>query len=998
VITPRRTRLVRVPNLQAFRAALVLLSGSGRVDVPSLRAELVVVPTRSAARQLRRTLEDRLLLDARLSTAAIALPDLVTRDQLYDALRRRLPDPPRWLTAFERDVILREATRDATAQGTAAPFALRPGLLVEVARFYDQLKRQSRTVSRFEELVGDMLSRDAEFDRGAEKMLQQTRFLAATFRAYESRVALTGSCDEHGLRSRLLEQAAHDPVRRIIVTVADVNAEPEGLFPADFELLSRLPGLEELEIVATEATIESGFHQRIHEWLPGIEEVHARDLGEIPDSRQPQLAVPSAGTLACPYFVSRDREEELLAVARRIKAERRGRAAARPLDRIGIVFSQPLPYLYLISTVFDDLGVPYQCADALPLAAEPFAAALDLVFALACSDFTRESIVELLRSPHFVFGGPGGSGEFGRASVAALNRALSDARYLGGLETLRRLHDAWSERQTADGSPARGRAMPALATAVHLAGEIEPLLSRAAASSQIARLLEFVRAHVRPVLGSDDRSSRERRGRVAILDLLERLAAAHAAYGDEPCDITGLRSQVRQWIEAETFVLQSGDSGVQLVDSRAARYGDFDEFTLVGVIDSDWPRRSQRNIFYPSSVLAMLGWPAEKDRRAVDESGFIELLHSPSERVFVSTFTLEEEMVVEPSVLLDGLEQSGLSSVALADAPAARMSSEDALALAPIDLTPLGLEARRWADLRVSRSPLAAPEFHGQAGEQARRPLSVSAIETYLGCPFEFFVRHVLRLEEEPDDEEVLDPRRQGRFVHDVFCRFFQAWHAAGHGSVNASNLASARIAFARTVEDCLAVLSGADAALERTRLLGSSVAAGLGDVVLRMEAERPVPVVTRLLEHSLDGEFTFESARGPRSFALRGRADRLDLLEDGTFRLIDYKLGRPPNRAYALQLPIYALCAEAQLNGSGGYLGRRWSLGEAAYIAFAGPKRVVPLFPSGADRRQVLADAQERLFAAVDAIWRGEFPASPADVTKCSHCRYAAVCRRDRR
>ncbi len=52
----------------------------------------------------------------------------------------------------------------------------------------------------------------------------------------------------------------------------------------------------------------------------------------------------------------------------------------------------------------------------------------------------------------------------------------------------------------------------------------------------------------------------------------------------------------------------------------------------------------------------------------------------------------------------------------------------------------------------------------------------MSALETYIGCPFKFFAQHVLRLEEEPDDEEVMDPRRQGQFVHEVFETFFTEW------------------------------------------------------------------------------------------------------------------------------------------------------------------------------------------------------------------------------
>ena len=167
----------------------------------------------------------------------------------------------------------------------------------------------------------------------------------------------------------------------------------------------------------------------------------------------------------------------------------------------------------------------------------------------------------------------------------------------------------------------------------------------------------------------------------------------------------------------------------------------------------------------------------------------------------------------------------------------------------------------------------------------------------------------------------------------------------------------------------------------------------GLGEAVLRMEAERPAAVVERLLEHRLDGEFTMHIDGATRRVALRGKADRLDLLEDGTFRLIDYKLGWPPQRTRALQLPIYSLCAEQELNGRHG---RHWTVGEAVYLAFKGPRRVVPLFTSDADRADVFRHAQERLAGTLDAIGRGEFPPTPDDVYRCETCSFAAVCRKD--
>jgi RecB family exonuclease len=448
--------------------------------------------------------------------------------------------------------------------------------------------------------------------------------------------------------------------------------------------------------------------------------------------------------------------------------------------------------------------------------------------------------------------------------------------------------------------------------------------------------------------------------------------------------IAEVASSVRRWVEEQTFVAGSLDSGVQLLDDQAARYGEFDDVTLVGLIEGEWPERPKRNVFFPSSLLISLGWPTEKDRRGAAEARFLELLQSPAERIAVSTVSLDDEALVEPSMFIEEI-------------PRARLTPKPVVpqtGIAEWEQGGADEAEREWLAMRSGRSTPDAAAFHGQTGPLEPKPWSVSALETYLDCPFKFFAKHVLRLEEEPDDEEVMDPRRRGRFVHEVFEAFLARWQAEGNQAITPHTIEGARAMFCEVVEELLGRwgLSQTEAALERTRLLGSPAAGGLGEAVLRMEAERSVPVVARLLEHKLAGEFTFQTAGGPRRLPIRGKADRIDLLADGTFRLIDYKLGWPPNRARALQLPIYAICAEQGLHR----LGRDWTLGEAAYLAFKGPRRVVALFASEEERARVVAEAQQRLVDTVDAIDAGRFPPAPDDVYRCDTCSYAAVCRKD--
>jgi RecB family exonuclease len=1005
VITPRRTQLVRVPELHSFRQAIARLArrvqGSGFKVLGSVQGSgfgvqgstqnpepstqnptqhpaprtlnhcedvVIVVPTRAAAAILQRTLGD-------VSAAETRMPAIVTRDELYDLLHARLASPPRRLTALERDVIAQAAAR-AAAAGEELSFQLRPGLVAEMLRFYDHLRRQSQHVDRFEELILEALGRD-DVDRATARMRVQTRFLARAFREYERRVKGSGACDEHTLREQLIAEPASEPVRRAIVTVADWIADADGLYSADFDLLARIPGLEALDLVATERVLGSGFHERLHGWWPGLDEAD----GAPATAARPVLLTPPDALPEEPWWTHRDREEELVAVARYVKAGRR-HGTAVPLHRTAIVFKRPLPYLYPAAEIFGAAGIPYEAFDALPLAAEPTSAALDLVLDAAASNFTRGTLVALLRSPHFVFRHD--EEEITRNSVAALDRALSQARYLGGLDRLEALAEA-----------AAGASAPALHAALAAARDLAPLADPHPAAAQIARLNAFQEAHLRPIEDDDLFASRERRARAAVAGTLTALAAVHATHDDAEWTIDELGIAVRHWLGEQTFAVDSDASagGVNLVDDQAARYGDFDDIAIVGVVEADWPERPRRNIFYPPAVLKSLGWPPEKDRRGADDARFLDLLSSALRRTLVSTFTLDEDALVTRSMQLDEIPRARLSAVAGAHVENARIFLDEALSLEPVALEAFDGDARAWAELRASRSPADAADFHGTVRDVPARAWSVSAIETYLDCPFKFFAQHVLKLEEEPEDEEIMDPRRQGQFVHDVFEAFFRAWQAAGHRAITPQNLHVARELFTSVVDRALERLPEAEAGLERTRLLGSPAAAGLGDAVFRMEAERPAAVVERLLEQRLDGDIQVVTAQGPRTISVRGKADRIDLLADGSFRLIDYKLGWPPNRARALQLPIYSLSAEQQLAGR---RGRDWALGEAVYLAFKGPRRVVPLFATPADRAKVLADAQQRLADTVDAIERGEFPPTPDDVWRCESCSFASVCRKD--
>jgi RecB family exonuclease len=197
---------------------------------------------------------------------------------------------------------------------------------------------------------------------------------------------------------------------------------------------------------------------------------------------------------------------------------------------------------------------------------------------------------------------------------------------------------------------------------------------------------------------------------------------------------------------------------------------------------------------------------------------------------------------------------------------------------------------------------------------------------------------------------------------------------------------------FERVAERYLARLPDADRALERTHLLGSAAASGLAERAFAFEIEGGGDVVERLLEHVREGPFQFAAGGAVRTVQVKAKADRIDLMADGTLRSIDYKLGRAPKPSRALLLPIYGVMARQALEG---HRGRAWTVGGAGYVAFREKEAFVPLGGRASALDTAIADGQARMLDAVDAIVRGEFPVKPEEPYRCQWCGYAAVCRK---
>src|SRR5690606_23793594 len=149
-----------------------------------------------------------------------------------------------------------------------------------------------------------------------------------------------------------------------------------------------------------------------------------------------------------------------------------------------------------------------------------------------------------------------------------------------------------------------------------------------------------------------------------------------------------------------------------------------------------------------------------------------------------------------------------------------------------------------------------------------------------------------------------------------------------------------------------------------------------------------------RVLEKRTEGTFTFTGANGSRALTLDAVADRIDVLDmaDGAaLRVVDYKLGRPPDASLALQLPVYGIALSQRLAEEEGV---DRDIAAAAYFSFN--DRHDPVVYEGERITKLLEDGQTRLIATVEAIERGEFPPRPHKPQECTWCAYTAICRKE--
>jgi DNA helicase-2/ATP-dependent DNA helicase PcrA len=447
-----------------------------------------------------------------------------------------------------------------------------------------------------------------------------------------------------------------------------------------------------------------------------------------------------------------------------------------------------------------------------------------------------------------------------------------------------------------------------------------------------------------------------------------RLLAKRFQLGEDNLAIQVLFGFAKAWEEKKEPIVQTGDLGellqylplfreaggkilagsspqsdaVQLMTAHAAKGLEFEHIFILRVRSGSFPSNYKE---------PLVEFPQElRDPDSMAESESKDLQEQEERRLFYVAMTRAKDTLTlygrpgtgkdtsPPKYLRELLNNKTLQ-------PWRRRREPRAL--------PIDLKAGAEQDFIVPAPSPVAVWFSLPLKHSVQKSLSASAIESYERCPLQFKLSRDWRI-----PEKAPAALQYGSAMHLALRHYYDAVRferpvtVAGVVRVFRDEFAKAAIA-----EDYQRELYGQ----QGVRQLEAFVAAAEGS-----------------LPNVLHTEQEFEVEIGGTKVS--GRIDRIDRLEDGSVRIVDYKTGEPKSEKYAdesLQLSIYALAAA-----------QKWDY-KASALMLQNLKDG-SMAVTHRDEKE-LAEATEQVREAAANIAAEEFAAKTG--RHCGWCAYRSLC-----
>ena len=884
----------------------------------------IFLPTRRACRSLRDA-----FLDASQGGALI-LPRLVPlRDFGEEALEEAdafsidadgLANVPPAMPALERQLILarlirewERAHRPAAGEGMAHEHALR--LAKELARFIDQVETEGLDFAGLRELVPE------DYARHWQETLSFLRIVTDWWPAIEAERGALGPAKRYALlvEQRIERWRAAPPEEPIVI------AGSTGSVPATRALMRAvlalprgavvLPGLErDADEALWAAMADDPTHPQfgLATLLAALGETR-RQVRLWPGSETavPQAAmssfvsaamVPASATARWQEIAVQVSDSAIAETMRKVwcfdcaDPGDEGRVAAlllrEALEEPGRTAALVTPDRTLARRVAGELkrwNLPVDDSAGVPLAKTVPGNFLRLLAQAAMSAWAPLELLALLKHP--LASGGLAPGRF-RAMARRLElAALRGVRPRPGLDGVIRL------LESLEGEEEIRRWFAALASGL---SPFEKLFQEKTVS-----LDTLIRQHLEAaemLAASDDQSGAERIWREEAGEHLaqffsEVLSSGGAMPSVVPLAYPGVLEALLDGQEVRPRF--GSHPRLAILGPLEARLQRYDRIILGGLNEGIWPAGDDPGPWLSRPMRETFGLPSPERRIGLAAHDFSQAFSAGE--VILTRAQRSEGSPTVPSRWLRRLD-------ALAELVGARAFSEP-------DRPPY----RSWSealDRPDSVRPIKAPEPRPPVAARPRS-LSVTQIETWMRDPYALYARHVLRLRAlDPIDA---DPglAERGSLIHAALEGLIRAHPRQRPADAESRLIAIGRELFAPVAE------RPALWSFWWPRFL--RVAAW----VVGIDREEKNFLDRSWVE--VGGRLTFDAPAG--SFQLSAKADRIDRLRNGGYRILDYKTGRIPSKAEVLTGPACQLPLEAAILAGGGF--EEIDAGEVEQIVF---------------------------------------------------------------
>ncbi len=754
------------------------------------------------------------------------------------------------------------------------------------------------------------------------------------------------------------------------------------------------------------------------------------------------------------------------------------------LSKICVAMFKPDLYTSLFHEVFREYGIPANITDRFSLDQSPCITALLSLLAVRENNFRLRDVMRALTTPFFSFG----EGDH-RIDAGNLYGIGTGLRVSAGYSTWtkrieRRLAEIKQILATTDDEVEAWR----------MGAEREGLGKAARDLEGLSSLLEPFRETMRPadfrdrvlaLLGhlhvaenilaashralEDEQREKDARGLQKFLYFIDEYLDLLESETDnqtlQPLSyyLDTLRTAIPQILYN---IRQKWGYGVQVTTLEETRGLEFDVMIIAGLVDGEFPPAYQPEILFSQARREH----AERLHPVEHRYLFYQVATNFKKRLFLTTPRRDANRELVASTYIDALASvarfEDLRGSTPSELSEPLFSRQEMYRHAGEILSVRGSELPDAIREEMVRDPEAAgtighmreaievensrernvglPEYRGilsgKLSPEASRALkslrervySVTQLESYGRCPFQFFADKVLRLSFREEPEEGISGAERGGIIHEILFEFYTERRSKGLPSLGGCDDADFSSAMADMRRIAAAKLDRfvADEAfwkVEKDLILGSDQRKGILNEFLEFERSREYNLRPSYFEVAFGSKVGSRKMTDPKmnladpvrvgNVQLSGKVDRVDV-GTGTLKIIDYKTGATTLRkdeiesGMSLQLPIYLYVIEKILAEQ---TGDKFSPAAAAHFKLRSPfkeeviigneeyrgaafetrSRSNILVPTDEKLREVIAEAIAFVNDYVDKISEGVFPVEPKDIDRvCVYCEFKTVCR----